>query len=132
MTDVFKDPGYCSRCYATHKFDCICDNPAVLKDKLLRGEIKADVSTTIKKRFMDQILAGSKIHEYKADTAHWRKRLLTLSGGVAQPRIIVFLCGNKPYWYHVRGVRFGSTPMSVMKTVGTLNCFTIRLGERLK
>lgn len=70
-----------------------------------------NISTIIKKEFMDKILAGEKEIEFKGHTTFWKKRLepyakeTRIKGQLKDVRI-VFLCGRKCYRYVVTAVYY--------------------------
>jgi hypothetical protein len=61
------------------------------------------VSTTIKKVWMDEILAGRKCIEYKDRSEYWKKRLedLAYNVGTHTGHGINFLCGRKSYKFRI-------------------------------
>lgn len=62
-----------------------------------------NISTTIKKKWLDKILSGDKTIEYKGDTPFWRKRLDKLLY-CGEDVVITFLCGRKSYKFKVEKI----------------------------
>lgn len=64
------------------------------------------ISTTIKKKWLDEILSGKKTSEFKGDTAFWHNRILkgiTKLEGKEEVNIN-FLCGRNSYMYKVKAI----------------------------
>lgn len=59
------------------------------------------ISTTIKRKYMNKIMEGTKKIEYKADIKFWNVRLSKLVDVDDDMIIINFLCGRKSYKYYV-------------------------------
>ena len=54
------------------------------------------VAFTVRKKYFELIVAGSKSNEIRRATPHWRKV------AARQPNLAVFLCGRlKPHWREV-------------------------------
>lgn len=67
------------------------------------GGLMRYISTTIKKVWLEQILSGEKVIEFKGATDFWIKRLMPMLEG--SDRIIInFLCGRKSFKFTVLNV----------------------------
>ena len=83
------------------------------------------ITTTIKKEYFDQILAGTKRHEYKPDSEFWRKRILG-----KEHNKIGFLCGRVYRVYHIEKISQIPCPTG-LEWLGTKNVFDVALGEEI-
>lgn len=91
-----------------------------------------NISTTIKKIYMDKILSGEKTSEYKANTPFWNKRLIKYINRLTDedPLIITFLCGQKSYKYYVKDVICVPLPMVIDGK--KVDCYwEIQLGKKV-
>lgn len=92
-----------------------------------------NITTTIKKVYMDKILSGEKTSEYKTNSEFWNKRLTKFVGQCfdEDPVIITFLCGRKSYKYRVLNVMCVPLPKEIDGVVS--DCYwDIRLGKRME
>lgn len=92
------------------------------------------INTTIKREYIDQILAGTKKIEYKVASPFWEKRLSVFVGPVPEkPEGIIFLCGREVFRFKVEGVRrCGSRNAQLIVDTWTNEWFEIRIGERIE
>jgi len=90
------------------------------------------ISTTIKREFLDPILAGSKHFERKRSSKFWDRRLNKFVGCKRGAVAISFLCGRAGYKFIVLGVRRykGALPVDIAGTV-TNDYYEIELGDRI-
>ena len=68
-----------------------------------------NISTTIKRKWMDKILSGEKTSEFKGDTEFWNKRINKILRAKmneigCEEVIITFLCGQISYKYKVLAI----------------------------
>lgn len=64
------------------------------------------LSTTIKRIWLDKILAGTKTRELKKASEFWKKRLGPIADKVLIYEEIVFICGKLVVRYKVKFVTF--------------------------
>lgn len=102
------------------------------------------LSTTIKKKYMCQILSGEKTSEFKGMTRHWTRRIYNLMESLTYDRDsppeyemykahdigINFLCGMKSYKFEVTEIIHHQTPKKI-DGVKYKTYWEIKLGERL-
>ncbi|MBI3584221.1 MAG: ASCH domain-containing protein [Nitrospinae bacterium] len=84
------------------------------------------IATTIKREYLEQIKAGTKTIEYRANSAFWQKRV---NGKFHS--IIMFLCGRKCNAFRVIKIETIETPDAVKAIIQTPQCFAIHLGGGL-
>jgi hypothetical protein len=91
------------------------------------------ISTTIKKKWMDLILDGTKCAEYKANTKFWNKRLEPLVDKffLDDEIGINFLCGQKSYKYRVVHIRHHNRHPLDIDGVQVTDWYEIQLGKRI-
>ena len=89
-----------------------------------------NISTTIKRKWLDQILSGIKTVEYKGATPFWRARLDKLRY-TDEPRVITFLCGRESYKFKVKGVYLVGQ-FKVIEGTGYRHYYEIHLGEQIQ
>lgn len=104
------------------------------------------ISTTIKKVYMDQILAGTKKIEYKGNTEFWNKRLIkfTESKNLVDNKVnchilsykvpnvvITFLCGSQPYKYKVEKISYVPERKHIDGIIYDVH-WQIHLGDRIQ
>ena len=67
------------------------------------------IPTTIKRKYLDKILAGKKTIEQKVDSDHWRPRMERAAHELANDRAVgtCFLCGRQVVKYKVNAVSRG-------------------------
>ena len=89
-----------------------------------------NISTTIKRKWLDQILSGIKTVEYKGATPFWRKRLNKLLY-CGEDVVITFLCGRVAYKFKVVKIFYYEGSRVIEGTC--YNAFyEIHLGEQIK
>jgi hypothetical protein len=101
----------------------------------------------IKQEFFNEIVKGNKQIEYRADTAHWRKRVLPgdekteVSVGFGAifnedindiKWIGIFLCGKQKHMREIKSMTYIETPSEVKHIIKTPRCFAFHLGEEIK
>ena len=93
------------------------------------------ISTTIKKKWMEQILSGAKTSELKDDTMFWYDRLnkarLKLHRDAEQVHIN-FLCGRKSYRFAVTNIDYFHNHFLVIDGKECASYWEIHLGEQLR
>lgn len=94
-----------------------------------------NISTTIKRKWMDKILTGEKTSEFKNASDFWNKRLFKYIGTdiVKNGSTITFLCGRKVYRYIIKNVLYYPCNTPPKEIDGKLCSiyWEIQLGERL-
>jgi len=73
------------------------------------------ITTTIKRKYMDQILSGIKTVEYKGYTDFWSTRINRVLHNPVYPDncVINFLCGQKAYKYKITKIELQVGPREI-------------------
>ncbi len=103
------------------------------------------ISTTIKRKYMDKILAGDKKIEYKRGSNYWRKRILPLmhrkdeldedeDPDDLEPLGITFVCGQDVYKFELKGMMHVTADCDVKEIDGETvqEYFALRIGKRIE
>lgn len=91
------------------------------------------ISTTIKKKYMDEILSGEKDVEYKGSTYFWDRRLDELNKFPVVDVGINFLCGQKSYKFKVTDVtKYWNPDGIIIDGKHYMEWWEISIGERIE
>lgn len=90
------------------------------------------ITTTIKRKYLDEILLGRKTVEYKGDTDHWHRRLHKFIKKVqkAGQLKINFVCGREAYKFHVKNVSYIEREIFIDE-IEYCAFYSISLGDRV-
>jgi hypothetical protein len=89
------------------------------------------ISTTIKQKHLNRIMAGTKKTEYKINNAFWLKRLHKYEGINYGCLAISFLCGRKNYKFNVKKVVFHASKRLIDGIEPLWGYWAIHLGGRI-
>ncbi len=81
------------------------------------------ICTTIRKVYLDEIAAGRKKIEYRADKEFWHKKIEGKRHGA-----IIFLCGRRTAAFTIARIERIQTPVEIINVIGTPLCYAIHLG----
>jgi hypothetical protein len=81
------------------------------------------IATTIKKQYLDEIEAGVKRIDFRADNEFWMKKIVGKHHGA-----ILFLSGRRCKAFEIVKIKLAPTPAEAKTVVDTAWCYHIHLG----